>query len=173
MALHPKEAKPLAETLQAIAEADLITLGPGSLFTSVLPNLLVKGIPKALAEARATKAFFLNLMSQPGETTELAASEHVRALQAHGGRYGRKLIDVCVVNTRPIAGKVLKAYTRQMARPVEVDRETLKDLGVEIVEADLLRMMGRSGETKIRHDSTTLGAVALELAQAAYRQLPG
>ena len=78
-----------------------------------------------------------------------------------------------MVNTRPIAGKVLNAYTKQMARPVEVDRASLKNLGVEIVEADLLLMIGRSGETKIRHDSTTLGAVALELAQAAYRKLPG
>ena len=78
-------ARPLRETLEAIAQADLITLGPGSLFTSVIPNLLVEGIPQAIAASPAVKAYFVNLMSQPGETTGLRASDHVAALLRHAG----------------------------------------------------------------------------------------
>ena len=73
------KAKPVAAALTAIAEADAITLGPGSLFTSVIPNLLVEGIPAAIRRSHAAKAYFVNLMSQPGETTEFSASDHVRS----------------------------------------------------------------------------------------------
>ena len=83
--LVPEKAKPLQDTLDAIANADLITLGPGSLFTSVVPNLLVTGIPEAIKRSRALKAYFVNLMSQPGETTSFAASDHIEAVCRHGG----------------------------------------------------------------------------------------
>ena len=83
IALRPRKPKPLAETLCAIANADLITLGPGSLFTSVIPNLLVDGIPQAIAASPALKAYFVNLMSQPGETTDFRASDHVQAILRH------------------------------------------------------------------------------------------
>src|SRR5258708_1809402 len=82
--LRPRRPKPLPETLEAIAHADLITLGPGSLFTSVIPNLLVDGIPQAIASSPALKAYFVNLMSQPGETTNFRASDHVQAVVRHG-----------------------------------------------------------------------------------------
>src|SRR5579864_5226448 len=78
--LSPRRARPLKETLDAIAHADLITLGPGSLYTSVIPHLLVEGIPQALAASPAVKAYFANLMTQPGETTGMRASDHVAAL---------------------------------------------------------------------------------------------
>src|SRR5215471_998202 len=83
--LRPGSPKPLPETLAAIAQADLITLGPGSLFTSVIPNLLVNGIPKAIADSHALKVYFINLMTQPGETVRMKASEHVLALLRHCG----------------------------------------------------------------------------------------
>src|SRR5437868_12289637 len=82
--LQPGRVRPLKETLAAIAQADLITFGPGSLFTSVIPNLLVSGIPKAIRESPALKAYFLNLMTQPGETTNFTGSDHLRALGEHG-----------------------------------------------------------------------------------------
>src|SRR6266699_500023 len=85
IALKPRSPKPLAETLEAIAGADLITLGPGSLFTSVIPNLLVKGIPDAIRRSPAVKAYFVNLMWQPGETMSFRASDHVRAICNHAG----------------------------------------------------------------------------------------
>jgi uncharacterized cofD-like protein len=97
--LRPRTAKPLADALAAIADADLITFGPGSLFTSVIPNLLVQGIPAAVRRSQAVKAYFVNLMSQPGETTAFSASDHVRALRKHAGG---KLLDYAIINIRPI-----------------------------------------------------------------------
>lgn len=162
VALRPRNPKPLPETLDAIAKADLITLGPGSLFTSVIPNLLVDGISEAIAASPATKAYFVNLMSQPGETDDFSASDHVNAIHQH---CGRPLIDVCVVNTRRIAGRVLDRYRAQAARPVENDLDELERERLTVIATDLLRMSGRTPEGKIRHDPSVLAAIALELAQ--------
>ena len=96
--LRPRKVKPMADTLAAIAQADLITLGPGSLFTSVIPNLLVEGISAAIRRSPALKAYFVNLMWQPGETMNFSASDHIRAIHKHAG--GR-LIDCAVVNVAP------------------------------------------------------------------------
>src|SRR5208282_4761882 len=100
--LLPRVCKPLPETLEAIQRADLITFGPGSLFTSVIPNVLVQGIPDAIRRSRALKAYFVNLMWQPGETIGFRASDHVSALNRHAGG---DLIDVAVVNTRAITAR--------------------------------------------------------------------
>lgn len=160
--LRPYRPKPLPETLEAIAEADLITIGPGSLFTSVIPNLLVEGIPRAIAQSRALKAYFLNLMSQPGETTNFRASDHVEAIFRHARR---SVIDVCVINTRSIRGKALTRYRAQAAQPVQIDVPALERMGLEILGVDLLRKSGVKPEEKIRHDQGALGAVVLELAE--------
>jgi uncharacterized cofD-like protein len=168
--LRPRRPKPLAETLEAIAHADLITLGPGSLFTSIIPNLLVDGISNAIAASPALKAYFVNLMSQPGETSNFRASDHVEALLRHGGRANsRSLVDVCVVNTRPIAGRILARYQKHAARPIENDIENLERLGLRVISADLLRMSGQANQKKIRHDQTVVGAIVLELAQQGRR----
>jgi uncharacterized cofD-like protein len=183
--LAPRRVRPLRETLEAIARADLITLGPGSLFTSIIPNLLVDGIPQAIAASPALKAYFVNLMSQPGETTGLHASDHLAAVLAHcgpgararrNGRPGRSapaLIDVCVINTRPISGKVLESYRANAARPVENDIAALETMGVKILGEDLMRMSARrpahSPAHRIRHDPGALGAVVVELALQARR----
>lgn len=166
--LHPRRPKPLPEALKAIADADLITLGPGSLFTSIIPNLLVDGIPRAIAQSRALKAYFVNLMSQPGETTNFRASDHVAALLRHAGRtYSRSLIDVCVVNTKTPGGKVLVKYGAQEARPVENDVTNLERMGVKVMGVDLLRMSRFQQPEKIRHDQGVIGAVTVQLAQQA------
>jgi uncharacterized cofD-like protein len=166
--LRPRRAKPLPETLEAIANADLITLGPGSLFTSVIPNLLVDGIPQAIAASGARKAYFMNLMTQPGETTHFSAADHVRALLSHAGGVGKRLIDVCVVNTRPFSRKALGSYRQHAAQPVEEDLDQIRSMGIKIIAADLLRMNGvnrpRPGD-KIRHDSGAVAAVAIDLAR--------
>jgi uncharacterized cofD-like protein len=169
--MRPRRPKPLAETLEAIAKADLITLGPGSLFTSVIPNLLVAGIPQAIARSAALKAYFVNLMSQPGETIDMSAADHVEAMLGHCGRLtGHRLIDVCVVNSRPIRGSVLARYRAQEARPVENDLENLKRLGCEVLATDLIRMASHGTAEKIRHNPTVLGAVAMELAERGQRR---
>ena len=105
--LEPRSAKPLPETLDAIANADLITIGPGSLFTSLVPNLLVAGIPKAIRESKALKACFVNLMSQPGETTGFTAEDHLAALLKYGGA---GLIDCAVVNTQKVSPNLRRRY---------------------------------------------------------------
>jgi uncharacterized cofD-like protein len=165
--IHPRRPKPLPETLEAIANADLITLGPGSLFTSVIPNLLVDGIPGAIATSRALKAYFMNLMSQPGETTNFRASDHVQAIHRHTKL---PILDICVVNSHAIRGKVLDRYRANAARPVENDIENLEKMGLQVISADLLRMSGRVVPEKIRHDSGVIGAIAFELARKGYKR---
>jgi uncharacterized cofD-like protein len=163
--LRPRRARPLKETLEAIAEADLITLGPGSLYTSVIPNLLVEGIPQALAASPAVKAYFTNLMTQPGETTGMRASDHVAALLRHGRRRGSRVLDVCVVNTGSILGKALEQYRAREARPVENDVSNLEAMGVKVLPADLVRIAGRRTQDKIRHDPGAIRAIAIQLSQ--------
>src|SRR5579864_494548 len=164
IALRLRKHKPTTETLDAIANADLITLGPGSLFASVIPNLLVAGIAEAIAASAALKAYFVNLMWQPGETTNFRASDHVEAILRHCGK-ARNLIDVCVVNTGTLPGKLLNPYQAKSAQPVENDTENLEALGLEVLSADLLRMSRAKVGAKIRHDPGSIGAVTLELAQ--------
>ncbi len=165
--LRPRRPKPLPETLEAIAKADLITLGPGSLYTSVIPNLLVDGIPEAIAASPALKAYFVNLMTQPGETTGLRASDHVRALLAHSPT---RVAEICVVNSRPIEGHALRRYRAQRAQPVENDLGNLTALGMDVLATDLLRLLSTRGAGIIRHDPGTLAAVAMELAQRGRRR---
>ena len=142
-------------------------MGPGSLFTSVIPNLLVKGIPEAIAASPALKVYFVNLMSQPGETTHFRASDHVAAILHH---CSSPVIDLCVVNTGRIRGNILERYQRSAARVVENDLENLRALGVGLHAADLVRMAGARSSPKIRHDSGAIAAVAIELAQRARRR---
>lgn len=114
----PAGCQPLPETLAAIESADLITLGPGSLYTSLIPNLLVHGIPEAMARSRAVKVYIGNLMTQPGETRRYTASDHLRSLHNHTG--GR-LFDYMIVNTHePLAG--LAPALRKRARRTRVQR---------------------------------------------------
>ena len=155
--LVPRKAAPLPATLSAIAEADVITFGPGSLFTSVVPNLLVSGMGKAIRESRAVKAYFVNLMWQPGETTEFSASDHVRAVHRHAGG---KMLDYAIVNVRPIPSAVKKHYATQAALPVENDVEALMKLGVKVIAANLADHSG-----KIRHDPAAAAAVVMKLAR--------
>ncbi len=160
--LIPRRAKPLPAALTAVAEADLITLGPGSLFTSVIPNLLVAGMPQAIRQSHALKAYFVNLMWQPGETTEFRASDHVRAIHQHAG--GR-LLDYAVVNIRPIPSAMKKAYAREAALPVENDIEGLFKAGVEVMGGNLAQLSG-----KVRHDPSAIAAVVIKLAQEGRRR---
>jgi uncharacterized cofD-like protein len=167
IAIHPRRPKPLPETLEAIERADLITLGPGSLFTSVIPNLLVDGVPKAIAESRALKAYFVNLMSQPGETTNFRASDHVAAILRHAKL---PILDVCVVHSHAIRGKVLDRYRANAARPVENDMDNLERMGVKVIAEDLVRLSVQRAPEKIRHDSSVIGAIAIELAQKGQKR---
>jgi uncharacterized cofD-like protein len=155
--LLPRDSKPLPETLAAIAEADLITLGPGSLFTSVIPNLLVEGIAPAIRRSRALKACFVNLMWQPGETIGFRASDHVDAIHRHAGM---ELIDVAVVNTRAISTRQRRKYAAENVRSVQNDIDHLAEMGLQVMATDLLG----SGD-RVRHDPRASAEVALQLAK--------
>jgi uncharacterized cofD-like protein len=155
--IKPARVRPLKETLAAIERADLITLGPGSLFTSVIPNLLVSGIPKAIRKSTALKAYFVNLMSQPGETTDFRASDHVMAIANHAGG---QLLDCAVVSNSHVSPSMRRRYAKQNAAPVESDFDALHAMGLEVIEADLL-MKG----AKVWHNPAAVGAVAFELAK--------
>jgi len=153
--LSPPRCKPLPETLAAIAEADLITLGPGSLFTSVIPNLLVSGVSKAIRDSPAIKAYFVNLMWQPGETIDFRASDHIRAIRNHAG----KLLDYAVINTSVVSPAMRRRYALENVSPVENDVEAILGMGLEVVPAKLLRK-----GTKVRHDPAAAAEVAMDLA---------
>jgi len=160
--LIPRKAPPLAATLSAIANADVITFGPGSLFTSVIPNLLVDGIPEAVRASHAVKAYFVNLMWQPGETTEFRASDHIRAVERHAGG---KFLDYAVINVRPIPKAVKKRYERQSAMPVENDIDAIFKMGLKVMAGNLVRRAD-----KIRHDPAATAAVVIKLGQEGRRR---
>ena len=160
--LQPSGCKPIQETLQAIENADLITLGPGSLFTSVIPNLLVKGIPEAIQASPAIKVYFVNLMWQPGETLSFSASDHVSAIYDHARR---RLIDVAVINSKPIPALLKSKYAAQRAMPVENDVSELHAMGLKVVA----RKLAADGE-KVRHDPAMLAETAIHLAGEGRRR---
>src|SRR5579864_2471770 len=155
--LAPRRCKPLPETLEAIERADLITFGPGSLFTSIIPNVLVQGVPEAVRRSRALKACFVNLMWQPGETAGFQASDHIAAIHRHAGMH---LLDVAVVNTRAISARQRRKYAAKKMQAVVNDVDRLEKMGLQVVAGDMLA----DGEV-VRHDSKATAEIALELAR--------
>jgi uncharacterized cofD-like protein len=143
--LEPELADPLPETLEAIANADLITLGPGSLYTSLITNMLVRGIPEALAASRATKVFVCNLMTQANESLGLTASEHIEKIMQHAGSVTVPIFDYALINTGQISAIRLEQYAREGQQRIEADLDRVRALGVEPVtgnfvhEGDVLR----------------------------------
>jgi len=157
----PSRCRPLPETLEAIRDADLITFGPGSLYTSLVPNLLVHGIPQQIARSRAVKVLVCNLMTQPGESRGYSAADHVRALHQHAGR---KLFDHIILNQRPLSPALLKRYAVERAEPVRLDLDAVRELGVKPLCADLL-----IEDHVARHDSRHLAQLLLSLAKPRAR----
>jgi uncharacterized cofD-like protein len=154
--IKPASPRPLPETLDAIAKAHVITFGPGSLFTSVVPNLLVRGIPEAIAASSALKVCLVNLMWQPGETINFTASDHVKAINDHARR---KLVDIAVVNTKPVPARIRSRYAAELAQPVVNDFDKLAQMGVRVISAPL----AAEGE-KVRHEPAVIAAITVELA---------
>lgn len=156
--LVPSGSRALPEALEAIDAADLITLGPGSLYTSLIPNLLVRGVVPHIAQSRALKVFVANLMTQPGETRDYTASDHLSAIWEHSGR--QRLFDYVVLSNRSLPPSLLRRYAAEGAAPVVMDRDRIRELGVQPVMAPLL------GENHVaRHDPLRLARLLLRLAQ--------
>lgn len=125
--LVPAQPEPLAGTLEAIARADLITVGPGSLFTSLIPNLLVRGIPEAIRDSRATKVYICNLMTQANESLGRTAADHIRALNDHAGS---RIFDYALINRTPASEELKAKYALEGASQIEVDVAVIEALGV-------------------------------------------
>ena len=143
--------------MEAIYTADLIAIGPGSLYSSVLPNILVDGVAQALKESRALKVMVANLMTQPGETDGMTCLDHVQAVIDHVG----PVLDAVLVNGTPPSEDSIKRYARRGSFLVSVDRRELIGAGVVPVQADLLKEGSR-----IRHDSRKVASCLLKMARS-------
>ncbi len=158
--LEPSHCDPLPETLDAIATADLITLGPGSLFTSVITNLLVHGIPQALAATRATRVYVCNLMTQANESLGLTASEHIEKILEHAGE---PILDYALINTGQIRQETLSQYAAEGQIPIEADLDRIRALGVIPVTGNFVH----EGDV-LRHSYDLVAETALDLASSGH-----
>jgi uncharacterized cofD-like protein len=143
LVLDPPDAAPLQETLDAIERANLITVGPGSLYTSLITNLLVEGIPAALAHARGIRVYICNLMSQANESLGLTASEHIERIYEHTRA---PIFDCALINTAPFSAETLARYAAEGAAPIVPDIERIQALGVRCIVGDFA-----SEESVVRH----------------------
>lgn len=156
--LKPSSCKPTSDALKAIKDAEIIVIGPGSLYTSIIPNLLVEGISEAIRESNAIKIYICNVMTQPGETTDYTTSDHIQAIIKHGGE---GLFDYVVVNREEGAENLARRYEEEGAFPVRVDREEVEKMGVKLIEGDLL-----TSEGYIRHDPQELARIIFKIAES-------
>ncbi len=158
--LLPPDAQPLPQTLKALAEADLITIGPGSLFTSLATNLLVQGVPEAIADSSAVKIFICNLMTQANESLGLTASDHLKVLRQYAGR---ELFGYALVNTAPLSEELKAKYAAEGATPIAIDAEAIRALRVKVIEGNYLDEgdqgnVARHASDRIAHDALQIAA---------------
>ena len=154
--LLPEHPAALRPALEAIREADMILLGPGSLYTSIIPNLLVDGVAQAIAEADALKIYIANVMTQEGETEGCTNADHIRAIFQHSLP---GLFHLCLVNSSTIPPEVVERYAQEGAEPLRFDRARCSELGVELVS----RPVSAVRDGYVRHDPELLAAALLEL----------
>ena len=161
--LLPERPAALETALEAIREADMILLGPGSLYTSIIPNLLVDGVAQAIASSDALKIYIANVMTQEGETEGYTNADHIQAIFQHSLP---GLFQLCLVNSATISSEVLDRYAREGAEPLRFDKARCAELGVELVS----RPVSAVRDGLVRHDSELLAAALLELhAQRSVR----
>lgn len=148
---EPEVCKPSNEVIEAINSADLIILGPGSLYTSIIPNLLVRGISEAIQNSKAKKIYVCNIMTQPGETDNYSASDHIKAIFEHmvksGAKAEKPLVDAILINNQ-LPNNLAKKYEEKDSLPVEVDAGEIRKLGLELVSSKLIE---DSKEGLVRH----------------------
>ena len=156
VALLPERPAALPAALQAIREADLILMGPGSLYTSVIPNLLVEGVVEAICRSEALKIYVCNIMTQEGETEGYTAADHVDALLSHGAP---GLVDLCLANSAPVRPGLVEKYREEDAAPILVDRERIRAMGLELEEYPV----ASEGGDYARHDPDRLAAAVLDM----------
>jgi uncharacterized cofD-like protein len=155
--LVPANARPLPQSLEAIAQADILTIGPGSLFTSCIPNLLVRGVPQAIRESAALKVYVCNLMTQPNESTGLSASQHIQAIFEHAGG---KVFDYAMLNCAPVPPRLRERYAQEGSEPLHDDLDAIRALGVTPILGDYL-----DASQFARHATDRIAADLLGLAE--------
>jgi uncharacterized cofD-like protein len=154
LAIDPPDAEPLDAALEAVRSADLILIGPGSLYTSVLPNLVLKPLAETLRHARALRVYVCNVMTQPGETDGYAAEDHLSAIVEHAGL----VVDVMVINGRRPSESILQAYAKQHQDPVPFDLGAIRELGVTPFFGDII-----AEGNYVRHDAGALAETIFRL----------
>jgi len=167
LSMEPPDAEPIPETLAAIERADLITIGPGSLYTSVITNLLVAGMPEALAQARGLRVYVCNLMTQANESLHLTASEHIERIYDHAGG---PIFDYALVNTGVISDETLARYAAEGAEPIQPDVDRIEAMGIRCITGNF----ADEGDV-LRHAADRVAARLLELAldpQNRRREIP-
>jgi uncharacterized cofD-like protein len=152
--LVPRRVRPLREVLAAIREADLILVGPGSLYTSILPNLLVDEMAEVIANSHATRVYIANVMTQPGETQHYSVADHVRAIYAHTHR---SLFDFVVINRTPVSPRILRRYAAQGAEQVDPSLKELESMGLKYVTGNIAQQV-----EVVRHDQTRLARLLMD-----------
>ncbi len=158
--LKPEDAKPTPEALEAIAEADIIVMGPGSLYTSILSNLSINGMVDALVKSKGYKIYVCNAMTQKGETTDFTAGDHVQAIVDHSHP---DVINACIINNAVVPEKALVRYRDEGAYPVAPDVDRIKAMGYTLVATDLL-----SVANYVRHDSKKLTQALIKLIETQH-----
>jgi len=162
--LYPEKPEPLFEVLEEIKNADAVILGPGSLYTSIIPNLLVDKVPEVLLQSKAIKIYISNIMTQPGETDDFDLLMHIEELRKYGGK---DIIDYVVANTENIPEDLLKIYHEDRSKEVKWDKETVKDKEFKIIDAPLLRVY--PDRKLVRHDPTKLAKVVMNIIINNYK----
>ncbi|MDD2533176.1 MAG: YvcK family protein [Eubacteriales bacterium] len=163
ISMNPADARALPEALDAIARAEILVLGPGSLYTSIIPNLLFPEIVQAILASQAVKVYVSNIMTQPAETLGYDATDHVQAMLRHAGRKtATGLIDHCITNNAWIEEPLIRKYQLESAIPVVTDIDALQALGINVLQSPLACVS--SGV--IRHDHTLLARLILGLGLA-------
>lgn len=155
--MEPADAEPLEDVIDALDQADVIVLGPGSLYTSILPNLLVRGICQAIQRSNALKIYVCNVMTQPSETEDYSVSDHIRALEDHSCK---GIIDLCIVNNSVIPDDIREKYQNDGADQVVIDRETVENAGIRIIEGDYASLRNNL----VRHDPHKLAEAVIKAA---------
>ncbi|HZG71936.1 MAG TPA: YvcK family protein, partial [Chondromyces sp.] len=154
--LTPEKVRPLPETIREIRNADLIVIGPGSLYTSILPNLLVPELGEEVCKSKAKKVYICNLMTQAGETLDFSASDHVRAIYDH---MKCAFIDTMLVNKEEIPTHIQEIYKEELAKPVYYDVDQLASMGLNVISDDIVTYH----DTIIRHDTNKVAEILYNL----------
>ena len=156
--LRPGGSKPTHDAIEAVKKADAVVLGPGSLYTSIIPNLLIEKLYKEIVASRAVKIYVCNVMTQKGETDGYKASDHLRAIVEHAAP---GIVDYCIVNTAGIHDSILKRYDKEGAHPVIADTENLKKMKCKVIESHVVIV-----EDYVRHDSEKLSDIIVDLVNS-------